>query len=250
MMKLSADYRSAARAALKNRWALAVAVGLVASILFGVADSGFPDIEFELESGHFSFGIAWLGKTLVQIGPDIGWRYLLAGLFWYVIILGLVVAALRIILGGIIEVGYARFNLELTSGGDASFNHLFAYFNHWKSAACTRLLRGVYVFLFSLLLVVPGIIAAFNYAMADYILAEHPELKARDVLKISTAMMKGNRWRLFCLEISFIGWAILCAFTFGIGNLFLRPYTSAAVAAFYRDLTYERPFEEIVREIA
>jgi len=249
-VKLSADYRSAARAALKNRWALAVAVGLVASILFGVAADFGPDLEIELESGKLSLGLEYLGRTLVSVGPGFGWRYMLAGFIWYMLFAGLVMLVIRIVLGGIIAVGYARFNLELTDSGEAAFPLLFDYFKHWKAAALTRLLKNVYVFLFSLLLVIPGIIASFNYAMADYILAEHPELKASEVLKISTAMMKGNRWRLFCLEFSFIGWSILCSLTFGIGNLFLTPYRSAAVAAFYRDLTYERPFEEIMREIA
>ncbi len=248
-MRLSADYRKIARDSLKGKWPIAVAVGLVASILFGVAGSSTPDLEFELESGKFSFGIAYLGRTLVRVGPEIGWQYLLAGFVWYLLFACLVMAAVRIVLGGIIEVGYARFNTELVDGGEAAFGRLFDYFKHWKSAALTRLLSTVYIFLFSLLFIVPGIIAAFNYAMARYIVAEHPEIKARDALKISTAMMKGNRWRLFCLEFSFIGWALLSALTFGIGDLFLTPYRSAAVAAFYRDLTIERPFEELRYEI-
>ena len=68
------------------------------------------------------------------------------------------------------------------------------------------------------------------------ILAEHPELTAGEAIAQSKAMMAGNRWRLFCLQFSFIGWDILCALTLGIGNLALRPYRHAAEAAFYREL--------------
>lgn len=72
--------------------------------------------------------------------------------------------------------------------------------------------------------------------MTDYILAEHPDMTPGEVMKCSKAMMEGNRWRLFCLQFSFIGWDILCALTLGLGNLALRPYEMAAIAAFYREL--------------
>ena len=63
------------------------------------------------------------------------------------------------------------------------------------------------------------------------------ELTAREAIETSKEMMYGNRWRLFCLHISFIGWAILCAFTLGIGSLWLNPYSNVAEAAFYRDIS-------------
>ena len=79
--------------------------------------------------------------------------------------------------------------------------------------------------------------AGYSYAMTGYILAEHPELTASEAIERSKEMTSGNRFRLFCLQFSFIGWSILCAFTFGIGNLWLRPYQQAATAAFYRDIS-------------
>lgn len=91
-------------------------------------------------------------------------------------------------------------------------------------------------YLWTLLLIIPGIMASYSYAMTGYILAEHPELTASEAIAQSKDMMAGNRWRLFCLQFSFIGWDILCALTLGIGNLALRPYRHAAEAAFYREL--------------
>ena len=99
------------------------------------------------------------------------------------------------------------------------------------------LLQAVYIFLWTLLLIIPGIMASYSYAMTGYILAEHPELTAGEAIAQSKAMMAGNRWRLFCLQFSFIGWDILCALTLGIGNLALRPYEMAAIAAFYREIS-------------
>ena len=124
---------------------------------------------------------------------------------------------------------------------------MFSYFDIWKTTALSRLLKSTYTFLWSLLFVIPGIVASFSYAMTDYILAEHPELTASEAINRSKEMMRGNRFRLFCLELSFIGWSILCLFTFGIGNLWLTPYKNAAKAAFYREVSgteYRRSYSD------
>ena len=133
--------------------------------------------------------------------------------------------------------GYARFNLNLTAGEKPPFETLFSYFPYWKTIAVTMLLQAVYILLWTLLLIIPGIMASYSYAMTGYILAEHPELTVGEAIAQSKAMMAGNRWRLFCLQFSFIGWDILCALTLGIGNLALRPYEMAAIAAFYREIS-------------
>ena len=73
--------------------------------------------------------------------------------------------------------------------------------------------------------------------MTPYIMVENPEYGALDAISYSKEMMVGNKWRLFCMQLSFIGWAILCLFTLGIGFLWLNPYTEAANAAFYRDVS-------------
>ena len=71
-------------------------------------------------------------------------------------------------------------------------------------------------------------------------MADEPNLSPGEVLAQSKRLMKGNRWRFFCMEMSFIGWAILLLLTFGIGGLFLLPYTQASHAAFYREIKCER----------
>ena len=105
-------------------------------------------------------------------------------------------------------------------------------------------LQALYVLLWTLLLVIPGIIAALRYSMTNYILAENPEMKAGEAIDASKELMDGNKWRLFCLGFSFIGWEILAACVPVIGVLVLLPYTSAANAAFYRDITRPLAGEE------
>ena len=121
-------------------------------------------------------------------------------------------------------------------GQEANVSRLFGYFPWWKTAVAASLLQGVLILLWSLLLIIPGIVASLSYAMTGYILAENPDLTASPAIQQSKEMMQGNRWRLFCLQLSFIGWSILCLFTFGIGNLVLNPYQKAAEAAFYREI--------------
>ena len=114
---------------------------------------------------------------------------------------------------------------------------LSGYFSDWKTTASTRFLKTLYTLLWSMLFLVPGIIASYSYAMTAYILAENPDLSANEAISRSKEMMTGNRWRLFCLQISFSGWDILAALTMGIGNLWMTPYKQAATAAFYREVS-------------
>jgi len=237
-MKYAADFRQIARDALRGKWTIAVLVGLVATLLGG-AGSGGPEVKLNIDGSgaHASFEFA--GQTIFSTGgglnSDIG--AFLVGSAIYITIAAIAMAVVYFVLGSIISVGYARFNLDLVDGGNPSFETLFGYFSYWKTTAVARLLQSLYVLLWSLLFIIPGIMASYSYAMTEFILAEHPELTAGEAIAQSKVMMAGNRWRLFCLHFSFIGWDILCTLTMGIGHLWLRPYRQAADAVFYREIT-------------
>ena len=98
------------------------------------------------------------------------------------------------------------------------------------------LLMFLLIFLWSLLLIIPGIIKTYSYAMTPYILQENPELTASEAIHRSRMMMKGHKFDLFWLQLSFIGWAFLSILTFGIGFLWLQPYYYTAQAAFYEEV--------------
>lgn len=237
-MKYAADFRELARSALRGKWGIAVVTGLIASLL---NSSGNDSIGFNIKLDHshldLNFNIA--GQTVFSTagGFNPGVTALLVGTALYIVLASLAIAALLLLVGSVVSVGYAKFNLDLVDHNEVELGHLFQYFPHWKNAVCTALLKGIYVFLWSLLLFIPGIIASYSYAMTEYILAEHPELTASEALALSKDMMEGNKWRLFCLHMSFIGWSFLCLFTFGIGNLWLTPYKNAAETTFYREIS-------------
>ncbi|MBR1873047.1 MAG: DUF975 family protein [Bacteroidales bacterium] len=100
----------------------------------------------------------------------------------------------------------------------------------------TMLLIGIFVTLWTFLLIIPGIIMAYAYSMAPYIIKDHPELSPMEAIKASRAMMKGHKFDLFYLHLSFIGWMLLTVLTCGIGFLWLAPYMESAQAAFYLDI--------------
>ena len=238
-MKLAADFRYIAREALRGKWGIAVIAGLIASLLGALGSEG-PEVKLNVdmsEGANVSFEYA--GQTILSTSGGINDQLsaILIGSAIYIAIAAILLAAVYFVLGSVIEAGYARFNMDLVDRTKAKIETLFTYFYNWKTTAATRFLKTLYCFLWSLLFVIPGIIASYSYAMTGYILADHPELTASEAIERSKEMMSGNRFRLFCLHFSFIGWAILCAFTFGIGNLWLNPYRQAAVAAFYREVS-------------
>ena len=218
-MKAS-DHRLAAREALAGHWADAILVTLVAAILGGSVSSGSFNFQINEEvSKH----LPEMMKTFLAV-----WAGIASVLGW-----------LQFIAGGTIELGHCQYVLKLQDRQEASIRDLFSQFSRLLQGFLLSLLTTIFIVLWSLLLVIPGIIAAFRYAMAPFILYEHPEMSAMDAIRASKKMMDGHKWELFCLNISFIGWAILSALTCGIGFLFLNPYMSQAYASFYRSLKGE-----------
>ena len=245
-MKTAKEFRSIARNALSGRWILAVLAGLVASLLGAVA-SGGSEFKVNIQDSGANVGLEFAGQQIYSTGG--GWNEALVGFVvgsaTVIVLVALVMAVIYFVLGSVVGVGYSRFNLDLVDRQkEPEIGTLFGYFKHWKTTAAASLLQALYVFLWSLLLIIPGIVAGYSYAMTNYILAEHPELTAGEAIERSKAMMHGHRWRLFCLQLSFIGWDLLCILTMGIGNLWLLPYKQAAEAAFYREVSgTERPAE-------
>ena len=145
-------------------------------------------------------------------------------------------STLTLIIGGPLALGAAIFSLAIARGKEGSLGQLFDGFNHFATALVTYLLMLLYVFLWMLLLIVPGIIAALGYSMTFYILADDPQIKPQDALKKSKSMMDGHKEKLFYLCLRFLLLAILCILTLGIGFLWLVPYVHVTMAKFYDDI--------------
>lgn len=212
-----------ARRNLEGTWGISVGVALVAALLGGLIVGTGSNINFNFN------------EDTVRNLPPIFWTVLmplvsLAGL------LGIV----SFILGGTVELGYAKFLLKQYDRKELQFSDLFSQFERFGTGFAQKFLRTLYTCLWALLLVIPGIVKGLSYAMTPFILEEHPEMTASEAIKASMKLMDGHKMDLFILGLTFIGWEILACLTMGIGFLFLNPYMNAAYAAFYRNISGQR----------
>lgn len=149
--------------------------------------------------------------------------------------------AIDILILNPMEVGCKRFfTRNLNQKANVS-EIAYAFDNNYKTVVKTVFFRDLYTALWSLLLIIPGIVKMYEYRMIPYILADHPELTSKEVFAKSKEMMKGQKWHAFVLDLSFIGWGILSLFTLGLlGTFYVTPYRNMTNAALYEKLEYGR----------
>lgn len=151
--------------------------------------------------------------------------------------------AVAIVLTPAFTLAIYKIYLRLTEGKKPELGDLFAEIsNFWVSFKVT-FLTGLFVALWSLLFYIPGIIKGLSYSQAMYILAENPGIGAREAIDRSKAMMEGHKMELFVLILSFIGWFLLGAITFGIAYIYIIPYMTATLTNFYNSI---KPVEAAV----
>ena len=225
--------RATARQKLSGNWGLSIGVAVVACLLGGlVTGSGFlPDVTKKITE---TLPDALSTRNFRVLGSAL--TVSLTGGFW-----GLV----TFIIGGTIQLGYAQYLLNQHDGKAFSFDDLFSQFHRFGQGFAQHFLRSLYVFLWMLLFIVPGFIKAYSYAMTPFIMADHPELSASEAITRSREMMDGHKLELFVLGLTFIGWNILCILTANLGYIALNPYTNAAYAAFYRQISGQRRYTDM-----
>ena len=158
----------------------------------------------------------------------------LVGAFVLVAGIGLVI---KIFLVNPIKLGGVHFFTENIEAGPMPVGAIKAGFQNYGHNFVVLLLQDVYLTLWFLLLIVPGLIKAYSYRMVPYILAEHPEFSATEVITRSREMMNGHKWQAFKLDLSFLGWILLGTLTLGLVNVFwTAPYMESAQAALYLKL--------------
>ncbi|MGN0664331.1 MAG: DUF975 family protein [Negativibacillus sp.] len=226
-----------AKTALKNFYWKAVLASLIFSILGGGlgASSGRGTGTKTIINGdglnldHNFFNHDSLLFSSIAIGIFII-------IFLLAFALGLVYG---IFVAGPMEVGHNRFYLESRSN-PTGIGRLFYAFScgNYGNVVKTMFLRNLYIFLWSLLFVIPGIVKSYQYRMVPYILAENPNISADRAFELSKQMMDGRKWDLFIFDWSFFCWELLAGILI-IGGIFLKPYIQAANAEVYLWLRYD-----------
>lgn len=172
----------------------------------------------------------------------------------YSVLLGVVTAASEINpLGAILNLalipiswGLAIIFLKAFRGTKSSLSNLFDGFQDFSRVFLTLFLQGLYILLWTLLLVIPGIVKGISYSMTNFVLVDNPDLKYDAAITRSSQLMKGHKMQYFWFALSFIGWYLLAALTLGIGFLWLIPYYHTAKAAFYHELLEEEQKNNVV----
>jgi len=166
-------------------------------------------------------------------------------------VVGIINIAIYIVLMPL-SIGVAWFYLSLVRGNNPRLSYVLSAYHNGKTAIkliAATILQGIFVYLWTLLLIIPGIIKGIAYSQTFYILRDHPEFTILEAITESRRKMNGLKWKYFLLELSFIGWGILCLFTLGIGYLWLVPYISTAKATFYNQLIYNQDTDTSDKEI-
>ena len=207
-LKPNSAYKAEARYQLNGRWLMAVLVILITWIL---------------TQAFASRGVSytWINGQMV--------RQHVSGANGLASIISLIIA-------GPLNLGVALYFLKLARVQNSQLEDIFSGFKSFGNAFLLNLIKIIFVFLWSLLLIIPGIIAAISYSMSYYIMNDNPGMSSTDAIKASKELMRGNKGKFFVFVVSFIGWFILGALAFGIGLLWVGAYYNTAKANFYQDL--------------
>lgn len=189
--------------------------------------AGEPEGIGEMEGAGEPEGIGGMEETIVVIVI-----FIIIFLFFFVVIL-----AADIFLINPLDVGGKRFMMKSVENVAQVKEIAYGFDHSYKNVVKVLFYRDLYVLLWALLLVIPGIVKMYQYYMVPYILTENPDMEYRAALDKSREMMEGNKWKTFVLGLSFILWDFLGALTFGIVEVFyVQPYRHLTFAALYSEL--------------
>lgn len=220
-----ADLKGRAKEVLRYSYWNAFLVSLAISILGGSNGGG---------SGGGGGSVNPAGYQLLQDG-NMG--HILGLLTIAALFVIMFVAAIRWLLGYPLEVGGRKYFIQAAQG-EVSLNYLGYVFRRERflNVVLAMFYRGFMLFLWTLLLIIPGIIKSYAYRMVPYILAENPQIGHRRAIELSEQMTMGHKLDMFVLDLSFIGWYLLGIMACGIGVLFVRPYEDSTNAELYLTL--------------
>lgn len=225
----------------RNYWS-SVVVALVMAIFIGGSysrnSSGASDVYdyYQNQGSHHMSGSESMALAMFTI--------LAAAVVGIISILFMI---LKIFVGNLLLVGGSRFFIENQTGtpGVGALGSAFRS-GKYGSIVLTMFLKNLFIGLWSLLFVIPGIIKHYEYLMIPYILAENPGMDRQEVFAISKRMMMGQKWNVFVLDLSFIGWRLLEGITLGIvGVFYVEPYYQATMAELYaynRNMAYQQGY--------
>ena len=229
-----------------NYWKL-VLVSLIVMLVFGGSSGGSSSGS----SAATGAGATEAAGSAIEINPSINGfsadkiesivGTAIAGVILVLILLVIIAVMILVYIYVVnpLQVGCSRFFIRSLHDKAEVREIAYGYDHGYRNVVKTLFKQDLRIFLWSLLLIIPGIIKSYEYRMIPYLLAENPELATDDAFAQSKAMMTGNKWKTFVLDLSFLGWDILSLLTAGIlGVFYVNPYRNMTFAALYEKLRY------------
>lgn len=229
------------RAELKMRGNMAFKKNYVSAVVVALLMGIFGTVSGESSARRVSENSDIYSGNLFNVGMITG---LLAGIATVVI---LIVLVAKVFVGNLLKMGGYRFFI-LNQTAQPGIGTLLDGFRsgHYVNIVLTMFLRDLFTALWSLLLVVPGIVKHYEYLMVPYIIAENPAMDYKEAFQISKQMMDGEKMEAFIMDLSFLGWYLLSAVTCGLLAIFyVNPYVQASFAEMYtfnKQKTYQEGY--------
>lgn len=219
LLKLNAKH------VLQTNYWTALLVCLVTSILTGSNTGLTVHYSVQLDDFYYSDPFRFLSGPVLMSILGIGFLASLIGI------------AIAVFIRNPVTVGKSRYFME-SRVGNAPFSSVFSTFGGpaYRNVVKVMFMKDLFIALWSLLLIIPGIYKAYQYRMVDYLLAENPYMPYQRALELSRQMTEGEKFNIFILEVSFFGWIFLGGLLCGIGSIFVLPYIEATFAELYAAL--------------
>lgn len=228
------ELKTKAKAVFHTAYWKLVLVGLILSLSTATAGSSAKSSLDSSRGQEASDSVTKSFGTMMVEHPD--YIFAIAATIVAIVLVAVIFGILiRVFVFNPLEVGCRKFTVEVRDNADCNISMVGDGFSkNYKNVIKTMFLRNIYVALWSMLFVIPGIIKSYEYRMIPYILAENPEISSKECFELSKRMMDGDKWSAFVLDLSFIGWYILCIFTLGILAIFyVNPYVNQTDAELY-----------------
>ena len=227
IMWIRAELKSKAKAFLKKNYLTAFFVSFLVMIVTGTAGTGNKN------SLNVNMDRDFISNQIWDFNPFSLNRWMAGGI---IVVIGvfIVILLLRIFIGALIEVGGHNYFLRGTER-DVHFNEIFFGFNseNYMNIVITMFIKGLYNFLWFLLLIIPGIVKYYAYSMVPYILSDNPNIESDRAIDLSIKMTNGQKWDMFILDLSFFGWYILASIIPVVGQWLVNPYVDSTKAHLY-----------------
>lgn len=220
------ELKEKAKASFKNNYWKTVLVGLILACIIG-------EYSASTSSSSDSSSTQSVSDTISNMNLSFNEAMAILGISVSVV---LIIFLIDILLTNPLEVGCRRFFL-VNNDQKATLGELSYGFKHYANVVQTMLFKDIFLILWCLLFIVPGIIKMYSYKMVPYILADNPTMGSMEAINLSRKMMDGNKWNTFVLDLTFIGWFILSSITGGLVGIFwAHPYYFSTEAHLYETL--------------